>query len=114
MVKLTFAGTVTSLGSGKKACEDFYILPSLLCFIRPWSSFKLIHPILWFVAVFTLLTPQAFGPRIVQGFFAALCDFYLFYLAKQLFGSGVARWTVPFCLVRLILNSLGTCISSIL
>eukprot|EP00744_Colponema_vietnamica_P006613 GILI01009585.1.p1 GENE.GILI01009585.1~~GILI01009585.1.p1 ORF type:complete len:544 (-),score=100.96 GILI01009585.1:316-1788(-) len=90
-----------------------------------WGSDKgirgYLHPLLfsivfWFLKLFGLDTPWlvAYSPRLVQGFLAAVGDFYVYKLARHLFGPKVAPyalfcqvvcWFNFYCLVRTYSNS---------
>lgn len=53
----------------------------------------------------TLSHPKAHGPRIIQAFFTAICDYYLYLLAKKMYNNAIAEWAVcnrPFVLTSAI------------
>lgn len=90
----------------------------LRSFLHP-SIFALLYKIL---QVTNLDHPwmMTTGPRILQAFFAALCDYYLYKLAKKRFNSEVAKWAVStpnyfyLCACDFSLHPFISCASSLI
>ncbi|XP_074264446.1 mannosyltransferase APTG1 isoform X1 [Silene latifolia] len=85
----------------------------------------LLFAILYKVLAFLHLDTPLFmmkAPRLLQAFFAAICDLYLYRYSDIIFGNQVAQWTifsqfinwfVFFCCTRTLSNSLETVLTVI-